>query len=34
METIKRSTNNQVNDIDEDDIAKATTDSLHINIQP
>ena len=32
METIKRSTNNQINGIDEDDIVNATTDSLHRNI--
>ena len=32
MKTIKRSANNQVNSIDEDDIVNATTDSLHRNI--
>ena len=32
MKTIKRSTNNQVNSIDEGDIVNATTDSLHRNI--
>ena len=32
MKTIKRSDNNQVNSIDEDDIVNATTDSLHRNI--
>ena len=34
METIKRSTNNQVNGIDKDGMVKATTNSLHRNIQP
>ena len=34
MNRIKRSTNNQVNGINEDDTVKATTDSFHRNIQP